>query len=185
MIKMIAAVSQNGVIGQDNKLPFECPEDMKFFRKMTAGATVIMGRKTFESIGRPLPKRRNIVVTRGQTPITLPNGTIFIESTIDLATSVEGAITMAQGKPEEHSAMESEGGPVLKPVVTDTWLIGGSSVYREGLAIADEIYLTLVPQMVTGESLVYFPWIDPSKFIVADYIDLENSEIKVAHYVRF
>lgn len=69
MISLIAAIGKNNEIGADNKLPWNIPEDLKFFRKMTTGKTVVMGRKTFDSIGKPLPNRMNIVVTRGE-PVT-------------------------------------------------------------------------------------------------------------------
>src|SRR5260221_8765975 len=64
MNKIISAVSLNGVIGQNNTIPWNYPEDFKFFRQMTTGGQVIFGRKTYESIGKPLPKRRNVVITR-------------------------------------------------------------------------------------------------------------------------
>lgn len=173
MIKMIAAVSANGVIGQDNKIPWNYPEDMKFFRKMTAGGTVIMGRKTWESIGRPLPKRRNIVVTRSLEPI--PG--------VELALSVEAAITLAKAPLPEITEMESEGGPVVKTPQPDVWLIGGSSIYREGLKYADEIYLTLIPENVEGEGLIFFPWVNPVVYHYAELIHLEDSDLTVTKLV--
>ncbi len=170
---MIVAVSKNGVIGQDNKIPWNYPDDMKFFRKMTAGANVIMGRKTYESIGRALPKRRNIVVTSGSTPII----------GVELAVSVEGAINLANAPLPAIEVMISEGGPAPKPPAVDTWLIGGSSIYREGLKYADEIYVTLIPDNVEGEGLIFFPWVNPVDFHYAELIHLENSDLTVAKLV--
>jgi dihydrofolate reductase len=175
MIRMIAAVSRNGVIGRDNKLPFDYPEDLKFFRKMTAGSTVIMGRKTFDSIGRPLPKRRNIVITRNDKPI----------EGVELATSLRDAIDIADEPiPLAGLVDDKTGLPILPIDNNNIWLIGGASVYSEGLIHAREIYLTLIPEIIEGENLVRFPWISPLEFKVSDFISLENSELKVAKYVR-
>lgn len=158
MIKMIAAVSRNGVIGKDNKLPFDYPEDLKFFRKMTANSAVIMGRKTWESIGRPLPKRRNIVISRTRV-------------------EADGVETFSCFKSAIESAAASH---------EDVWLIGGSSVYSDGMQFADEIYLTLIPDTVEGEGLVFFPWVDPSKFKVEEFVELPESTVglEAVRYVR-
>lgn len=163
MIKMIAAVSKNGVIGQDNKIPWSYPEDMKFFRKMTAGGTVIMGRKTWESIGRLLPKRRNIVISRSKVEF----------EGLETFSSVEKAVISAM------PAMTSSGGTVMP----DVWLIGGSSIYREGLKYANEIYVTLIPDVVEGEGLIFFPWVNPVDYHYAELIHLEDSDLTVAKLV--
>src|SRR5271170_4788622 len=139
-LRMIAAVSLNGVIGTNNKLPWDndYPEDMAFFRKMTSGSTVIMGRKTYESIGRTLPKRRNIVLSHRMIPkMDIPGAETFH--------SLTGAI-------ESCSA--------------DVWIIGGSFVYQEGLQFVNEIYLTTIPKIINGEGLVYFPYVNPDAFKV-------------------
>lgn len=157
-IKMIAAVSSNGVIGKNDALPFDYPEDMKFFRKMTTDSAVIMGRKTWEGIGKLLPKRRNIVISRSKVEF-------------------EGLETFSWLKEAIENAVSTH---------DNVWLIGGSSIYREGMKFTDEIYLTLTPDTIEGDGLVFFPWIDPTKFEVAHYIDLENSpsNLKVAKYVN-
>lgn len=161
-IKMIVAVSHNGVIGQKNSLPFHYKEDMKFFRSMTAESTVIMGRNTFESIGKALPKRHNIVITRN--PLNAENVTIV--------PNLDSAINAAKENIISNNMKD------------DIWIIGGSYVYRDGMRYASEIYLTLIPEVVQGDNLVYFPWVNPIDFQVAEYIQLENSELKVAKYVR-
>jgi dihydrofolate reductase len=176
MIRMIAAVAENGVIGRDNKLPFDYPEDMKFFRKMTAGGAVIMGRKTFDSIGRPLPKRRNIIVTRSEVKSDLPG--------LEFAPSITEALDMASTPVAAVGVVDKDGNQINEPNTDNIWLIGGSSVYLEGLRRADEIYLTLIPETIEGEGLVYFPWINPMEFAVSEYLSLENSELKVAKYIR-
>jgi dihydrofolate reductase len=162
MIRMIAAVSKNGVIGKNNTLPFHYKEDMKFFRKMTANSTVIMGRNTWESIGQPLPKRRNIVVTKNKL-------------------EVEGINTFPTLSSALHDAKEN----IVRDDMSDNiWLIGGSSIYREGMQYASEIYLTLIPDTVDGDGLVLFPWVNPVEFRIDDFISLEDSTLKVAKYVR-
>ena len=175
-IKMISAVSQNGVIGKNNDLPWagRYKEDMQFFRKMTAGAEVIMGRNTFQSFGsKPLPKRNNIVITREQE---LPGVKCF---------------------PSLQSWIRSRA-LILEDVAVDKWIIGGERLYRDAMQLDEvkDIYLTLIPEVVEGDNLVRFPWIDPSKFQPIEFIPLEHkiystetekhnyNELKVAHYVR-
>lgn len=166
-ISIIAATSNNGIIGKNNSLPFDRPEDMRFFRKMTSSkngleSVVIMGRKTFESIGsKPLPKRHNIVITQSKIE------GIETYPTIQMA--------MAEGTGLEEC---------------DVWLIGGSNIYREGMRMAEHIYLTLMPDIIEGDDLAYFPWINPKDFQISEYIPLVNENLRpeeylqVAHYVR-
>ncbi len=164
MIKMIAAVSNNSVIGQNNDLPWsgKYKSDMQFFRKMTAGGTVIMGKNTFVSLGsKPLPKRRNIIITRSKI------------DNIETYNNLKDAIIN----------VNIQEGAEMSPSEPDTWLIGGAGIYREGLEFASEIFLTLIPEIVNGDNLTIFPWIDPSKFQVSEFIDLEDG-LKVAKYIR-
>jgi dihydrofolate reductase len=137
MIKMIAAVSQNMVIGKDNNLPWKnsYPEDLKYFREQTVGSTIIMGRKTYESIGsKPLPKRRNLVVTRNK---------------IDGAECFQNL----------QSALFEAGN---NPICNDIWLIGGSSIYSEGMNYCQEIHLTRIPEWIDPEGATIFPLIQSS-----------------------
>lgn len=130
-LSLVVAVGRNGVIGREGKLPWHIPEDLKHFREITTGHAVVMGRKTYESIGRPLPKRRNIVISR--TPgLTLPG--------CEVAPSLEDAIAMARKTDPE-------------PMV-----IGGGEVFRQALPLATRIYLTEVDRDVEGD--VYFPALD-------------------------
>jgi dihydrofolate reductase len=160
-IKMIAAVSSNGIIGKNGNLPWigKYKEDMVFFKKMTVGKTIICGRKTFESFGsKPLPKRNNIVIT-GSKAGQIING-VYFHGTL------EGAIKHGKEAPQ------------------DIWLIGGESIYRDGMKYADEIYVTLIPEIISGENLTLFPLIDETIFKVFETIAIENSELKVVKYVR-
>ena len=178
-IKMIAAVSQDGIIGKDNKIPWSYPEDMKFFRKQTAGATIIMGRYTWESIGsKPLPKRRNIVITRAK-----------IEG-VECFESMELALADTKYKASKSGILlfESEEGKVAyEKLHNDVWLIGGEQIYREGLQFADEFYLTLIPETVNAvNGVARFPWISPVQFRSTCFT-LEGERetpIQVAHYTR-
>ena len=143
MIGMIAAVTQNGVIGVENKLPFDYPADMKHFRTTTANATVIMGRKTFEGIGRPLPKRTNIIVTSQRI-------------------EYQGA----------HAASSLQSAILAAPLAQDIWLIGGASIYEEGMEFADKIVLTITPDIELRKPAVRFPWINPRKFAITQTLRL-------------
>lgn len=143
MIRMIAAVSINGVIGVDGGIPWmgKYPDDMKFFRTMTKDSIVVMGRKTFESMGsRPLPKRINRMICHAPS---MPYSTW-------------------SGLLERHDSMrDAISAPNLDN--KDIWLIGGSGIYSEGLEYTDEIYLTLIPERVEAErwAAVRFPFIHP------------------------
>ncbi len=124
LVSLIAAVSKNGVIGQDQKLPWNLPEDLKRFKEITYGAPVILGRKTYESIGRLLPGRKNIIVTRSQDRL-VPDAW--------LASSLEQALELAGDVPE-------------------VFVLGGGEIYRLALPIADRLYITEVDVRITGDT---------------------------------
>lgn len=132
MISIIVAVAQNGVIGGDNKLLWHIPEDLKRFKAVTSGHPVIMGRKTFESLGRPLPDRTNVVVTRN---------TAYHHDGIVTAGSLEEAVGMFPGEDE-------------------IFIIGGGEIYRQALPIADKLYVTTVCRDYEGDTT--FPEVDPA-----------------------
>lgn len=127
IISIISAIAQNYVIGDKNRLLWHLPADMQHFREMTMGKPVIMGRKTFESIGKPLPGRENIIVT-GETNYK-PKG-------CKIAHSIDEAINLVKDQKE-------------------VMIIGGASLYKQMLPRADKLYLTLVHQEFTGDA--YFP----------------------------
>ncbi len=128
-LSIIVAVAENGVIGRDNRLPWRISGDLKRFKALTLGHHLLMGRKTFESIGRALPGRTTIVLSRG-TP-ELPAG-------IAHATSLDRAVDLARAAGE-----------------TEAFVAGGGSVYAEALPRADGLYLTRVAIEVAGDT--YFP----------------------------
>jgi dihydrofolate reductase len=123
-VALIAAVARNGVIGIDNHLPWRLPDDLKRFRALTVGHSVIMGRKTFESIGTPLPGRQNIVVTHRND---------FRAAGCDSASSLPDAIARAT---------------LPEPV----FVIGGEALYRAALPLADLLYLTEIDRDFAGDA---------------------------------
>lgn len=156
-IALIAAMTaKDHVIGLNNKMPWHLPADLKHFKKVTQGKPIIMGRKTFESIGRPLPNRRNMVVSRNPS-LSLPNCETF--------NSLSLAIDAAEDARE-------------------TMIIGGGQIYKQALPLASRLYLTLIEANINGDA--YFPdWekLDNSWICVSEekhQVDENN-----AHAYRF
>jgi dihydrofolate reductase len=139
LISLIVAMAQNGVIGRDNSLPWRLPDDLKRFRAFTLGKPILMGRKTFESIGRPLPGRINLVLTRDRS--WYAEGVIAVHS-------VEEALAQA-GSSDELVA------------------IGGAEIYRLVLPFARRIYLTHVHADVPGN--ITFPEFDSTQWADVEY----------------
>ena len=123
MVSIIVAVALNGVIGDKNALLWHIKEDMRFFRQKTTGHPVIMGRKTYESLGRPLPKRTNVVISR----------TIDKIEGCEVAHSLEEAIAMFDAKEE-------------------IFIIGGAQIYAQALPLADRLYITQLEQSYQGDT---------------------------------
>ena len=132
-LSLIVAMSRNGVIGLDNRLPWHLSEDLKYFKSVTMGKPIIMGRKTFDSIGRPLPGRCNIVITRN------PN---WIQPGVKIAQTLDQAMLLGRQAGEESGGEE-------------VMVIGGEQIYRITLAVADRIYLTEVDAEIKGDA--FFP----------------------------
>ena len=157
MISIVVAMDENGVIGSQGKLPWgkNMPADMARFRKLTTGHPVIMGRKTFESIRRALPKRINIVVTRDQMK-KFPGATS--------EASLGAAIKFA------NEALRSN----------ETFVIGGGEIYKEALPLADRLYVTIVhTEVLDGDT--FFPKIDKNvwKETSHEHFDMdENNEFE-------
>ena len=122
-ISLIAALGKNRIIGNENKLIWAIPEDMKHFRELTTGKTVVMGRKTYESIGRPLPKRKNIIITR------------------DKEYKAEGCIVA-------HSLEEA----LSQAGQGEIMVIGGAQIYSQFLPKANRMYLTLIDHEFQGDA---------------------------------
>lgn len=127
ILSCIVAVAENGVIGRENDLPWHLSADLKRFKRLTSGHTIVMGRKTYESIGRPLPNRRNVVLTR--RPALTWEG-------VDVESSLDDALRSCDGESE-------------------VFVIGGRALYDIALPRADRLYLTRVLESFDGD--VFFP----------------------------
>lgn len=139
-IALIVAASQNNVIGLDNQLPWHLPEDLQYFKAVTMGKPILMGRKTYDSIGRPLPGRTNIVLTRDAN--WSAEGVVVVND-LDSATAASEKACVAAG-------------------VDELMIIGGEQIYRKFLPVADKLYLTKVEAVVEGDA--YFPAIDSDQW---------------------
>jgi dihydrofolate reductase len=137
---MIVAAAQNRVIGRDNALPWYLPNDLKYFKKTTLGKPIIMGRKTYESIGKPLPGRTNIVITR-QTDYQ-PDGVKVVHSVAE-ARDLAESVCLIDGQEE-------------------AMIMGGAEIYTLALPDADRLYLTEVHADVDGDA--YFPEYDKTEW---------------------
>jgi dihydrofolate reductase len=133
-VSLIVAVADNGVIGQRNGLPWRLPEDLKRFKALTMGKPIIMGRKTYDSIGKPLPGRTNIVITR-QPGLSLPG--CVVAGSLPAAVDAAGA-------------------------VDEVMVIGGAEIYRQALPMTQRVYLTRVHAQVEGDAC--FPALAPEQW---------------------
>jgi len=147
-ITIVVAAAENGVIGRGGQLPWRMPSDLKTFRRLTMGKPVVMGRKTFQSLGKPLEGRDNIVVTR-DADFAAPGAIV--------ACDLDAALALA------HRAAEARG-------VGEIAVIGGADIYRQTMARADRIYLSRIHAVVEGDAT--FPSPDPS-----DWREVERSPI--------
>lgn len=143
-VAMIAAIGSNGVIGAGNAMPWRLPSDFGFFKRTTMGKPLIMGRKTFESIGKALPGRINIVVTRQKG--YQPDGVLVIDS-LDAALDHARVIAAAEG-------------------VDEIFIGGGGELYTQAMPLADRLYITEVDLAPQGDTV--FPAIDHAKWVVVD-----------------
>lgn len=139
-VSLIVAMARNGVIGRDGGLPWHLPEDLRHFKELTLGKPIIMGRLTHESIGRPLPGRTNIVISRN--PAHDAPGCVVVTS---LADAIKHAAT-------------------LVGVDGEVMVIGGAQIYREALPRADRLYLTRVEVDAEGDTV--FPELDASDWLL-------------------
>lgn len=130
ILSMIVATADNNIIGKDNDMPWHLPADLAYFKKVTLGKPIIMGRKTYESIGRPLPGRRNIVISR--------DGNYAAEG-IDTVTSVEQALALVDG---------SDGSEAVEEIM----VIGGGAIYKHCLPNADRLYITHIKAAIEGDT---------------------------------
>jgi dihydrofolate reductase len=123
VLSLIVAMAQNRVIGYENKMPWHLPAELAYFKRITTGHPIIMGRKTFDSIGRPLPNRRNIVVSRNAN---------FHSPGVEVANSLESALAFCANE--------------------NPFVIGGASLYAEALAITQKLYITEIDADLVGDT---------------------------------
>lgn len=140
MLSIIVAIGKNGEIGKENTLLWDLPRDMKYFRETTSGCPVIMGRKTFESIGRPLPNRRNIIITRD---------TEYKKEGVEVMHSLKDALALFS--PSLDKGRGLEGG-------VEVFIIGGAEIYKQAIEYADRLYITHVDESFEADT--FFPEID-------------------------
>lgn len=153
-ICQIACMSQNRVIGKDNKLPWHIPEDLKFFKEKTLGHPIIMGRKTFESLSfKPLPRRYNLIITRN-IKYESPKGTFVFHK-------IEEALQFCK----EKEALWGD----------EVYICGGAEIYRQTLNVSDYIYLTVVHKDFEGDT--FFPELDLNIFKEIDRKDFNSAPI--------
>ncbi|WP_110112260.1 dihydrofolate reductase [Bacillus sp. CGMCC 1.16541] len=137
MISLIAAMDKQRLIGKENDLPWRLPEDLKHFKKITTGHTVVMGRKTFESIRKPLPNRTNVIVTHQKA--YQPDGTTVVHSL------------------DELENLDQE-------LNDELFVIGGATLYEQMINVASRLYITHIDEVFEGDT--YFPEIDLTKWKV-------------------
>ncbi|HRQ29392.1 MAG TPA: dihydrofolate reductase [Saprospiraceae bacterium] len=148
IISAIVAVSKNNVIGKDNKMPWHLPADLAYFKKTTLGHPVILGRKNFDSIGKPLPGRTNIIVTRDRS---------FACTNCTVVHSLEEALLYGfQNKEDE------------------VFIIGGGTIYEQSMDLWDKLYLTEIDTEMDGD--VFFPEIDKTKWEQISAVEKEADE---------
>lgn len=152
------AIAEGNVIGNNNALLWHLPADLKFFKETTSGHHILMGRKTYESIGKPLPNRVNIVLTRD---------TSFKKEGIVTVHSLDEAIVYAiKGKEEE------------------LFIIGGGEIYKSSMAIADSIYLTKIDEVFEGDT--FFPILTNDWKIVSEELGVLDEKNKLKHkFIRY
>jgi len=150
-ISMIVARSRNHVIGKDNQMPWKISADLQFFKKVTMGYPIIMGRKTWESIGRPLPGRRNIVVSRNVNYLAL-------------GAELVGSLEQALDSLKEFKRV---------------FVIGGQQLFNQAFPLADELFITEIEIQVNGDT--YFEIPDPSDWQEIDRVQEKEGKIEFAY----
>jgi dihydrofolate reductase len=158
MISLIAAVGKNNELGKGNNLLWPLPTDQRYFREITTGHTVIMGRKTFESIGRLLPNRRNIVITRHAD---------YKADGIEIAHSLNEAIELGKNNPDINE---------------EIFIIGGAEIYKQGIALADKLYITKI-DAEDKDADAFFPEINMKQWQEISREEHEPDDINLYKYI--
>ncbi len=182
--KAIAAMSENRVIGQGNKIPWHLPEDFKWFKKMTTGNVVVMGRKTFESIGKPLPNRKSLILTRHPQHLIHSHPEIFGDyhewrGGKHLQRPYQLRLSKINGGSEDDifffNSLDK-----LNPddFPTDIFICGGAQIYEQALPRCSDLYLTRVKRVVEGDA--FFPSFEASFDHIQTIAD--TPEFSIEHY---
>ncbi|MEN0000718.1 MAG: dihydrofolate reductase [Pseudomonadota bacterium] len=172
VISLIVAVSENGIIGRDGDMPWRLSSDLKRFKALTLDHPVIMGRKTFESIGKPLPGRLNIVVSRDMD--WAAEGTIRVSS-------LSAAIDLATANLESQHA-NADDDVDRDDLPKEIFIIGGGQIYAQAMEFAEALYVTEVLAEIDGDTS--FPEIDETQFEPTHWEDVPQGE-KDSHATRF
>ncbi len=135
ILSSIAAMAQNRVIGKENKLPWNLPEDMRYFREKTQGHVMIMGRKTFESFPKPLPNRFHIVITRQE-------GYNFSDPMVQVVNNLHTAIELAHMLTSKYKAKFGD----------EAFIVGGGEIYKQSMDVIDRLYLTVIEKDFEGDA---------------------------------
>lgn len=159
MISIIAAVAKNGVIGCNGHIPWNYPEDMAYFRQITTGGIVIMGRYTYEEIGKPLPDRFNIIVSQHRN---------FSGKHLQTVQSIENAISLAKQYAAEHQ------------ILPRIFLCGGQKIYAQGMKYADRLYLTEIDAVYSGD--VFFPEFTHNQFQLVKQTSAKTAGMRFCIY---
>lgn len=149
-VSAIVAMSRNRAIGKNNQLLWNIPEEFRYFKTTTMGKPVIMGRKTYESLGRPLPGRANIVISRNPDSI---EGDVFAVDTLEKALARATAIAEKDG-------------------IDEVFIIGGAEIYKAGMPVTDRLYLTVIDRDYDGDT--FFPEFDPADWTEISARAVEN-----------
>jgi dihydrofolate reductase len=188
--KAIAAMSLNRVIGADGKIPWHLPEDFKWFKETTSGNVVVMGRKTFESLGKPLPNRKNLILTRHPQRLIKSHPEVFGEYHEWRGGQRVGGILK---KPYQFEFYFTKAGKDVSTEIlifnsleklnpsdfpTEIFICGGSEIYEQTLPRCSDLYLTLVKREVAGDA--FFPPFE-DRFVQVEEIR-DTPEFKILHY---
>jgi len=157
MISIIVAAAKNNAIGKNNQLLWHMPADLKFFRKTTSGHSVIMGRKTFESVGQALPKRRNIVITRQEH---------YQAEQVEVVPSLEEALARCEQEEEE------------------IFIAGGAQIYEQAMPLTDKIYLTRINHEFEDAD-TFFPEINDEEWQLEEVVHHESDDKNPYDYSFF
>jgi dihydrofolate reductase len=180
--KAIAAMSENRVIGDGNRIPWHLPEDFQWFKKVTSGNVVVMGRKTFESLGKPLPNRLNVILTRHPRLMRENHPELFGNSTLGVRArrlKKDYQLPLLKSSPNTEVRLQRN---LLQldpqEYATDVFICGGAQIYEQALPLCSDLYLTRVKRICEGDA--FFPRFE-DLFVCVGVIQ-ETAEFTIEHH---